>query len=259
MRKAFLALLALPLAAAAQQVIQVDSRPNVTIPVFVANMGAVKPQAVALVYSGGGGEIRLRLENGRPAFQAGNFLIRTRGDFIRNGIQPMLVDVPSDSPQGVSDAYRRSDAQVADTRAVLAEAHKRFPGLPVFIVTTSRSTLSAAHLAKALARGEVAGVVLSSSMVTPGRGWETVSLDPAAAKAPVLVVHHRDDFCQACQYRDAARLGEKFTLVSVRGGEPARSGPCEPFAAHGYLGREAPTIDAISAWMLKKPFPKDIE
>ena len=45
----------------------------------------------------------------------------------------------------------------------------------------------------------------------------------------------------------------------VRGGKPPESGPCDPFAPHGYFGREAETVDAIAAWMLKKSHPKDID
>ena len=76
---------------------------------------------------------------------------------------------------------------------------------------------------------------------------------------PVLFVHHRDDACPVCPYREAARYGASFPLISVKGGEPPRSGPCEPFAAHGYLGREPATVDAIAGWMLKKPFAAEIE
>jgi len=255
-----LAGLAFAACAAAQEVVTLTTRPGVTQSFFIANMGKVNPEAIALVYSGGTGEIRLRLENGQPRFNPGNFLVRARLEFIRNGILPVLVDVPSDWPSGVSDLYRRSDAQLADARAVLAEVRKRRPGLPVFIVTTSRSTLSAAHLAKALEPGEAAGIVLTSSVVVQNNlGGEAVRLAPAAARVPVLFVHHRDDACPVCPYREAARFGESFPLISVKGGEPARSGPCEPFAAHGYLGKEPPTVDAIAGWMLKKPFAKEIE
>ena len=47
-------------------------------------------------------------------------------------------------------------------------------------------------------------------------------------------------------------------LVTVRGGKRAQSPPCEPLAQHGFYGKEAETVDAIAAWMLGKPFPKDI-
>jgi hypothetical protein len=110
-------------------------------------------------------------------------------------------------------------------RAVVAEVKKRHPGLPVFLVGTSRST----------------------SMLA--------SFDWAKIRARLLFVHHVDDGCAATPYLEAARVGRRFPLVSVEGGSPAQSGPCEPFS---FLGREADTIDAIAAWMLGRPFAKDV-
>jgi hypothetical protein len=238
----------------------IPTRSGVTQSFFVAGMDA-KPQAVAIVYTGGYGTINLRQEGGQVKFGQNNFLVRTRGDFIRNGVQPVLVDVPSDERTGVSDAYRFSDKQVADTRAVLAEVRKRAPGLPIFLVTTSRSSLSGAHLARSLTPEEVAGVVLSSSiMVNSGPGSYTLATyDFKSAKVPLLIVHHRGDTCRFTPYGSMARAAEGLPLISVSGGKPAESDPCEPFSAHGYYGKEAPTVDAITAWMLKKPFAKDIE
>jgi len=72
-------------------------------------------------------------------------------------------------------------------------------------------------------------------------------------------VHHREDGCEFTPYSSAASLGGRYTLVSVVGGKPPESGPCEPLAAHGYFGKEAETVDAIAGWMLEKPFAKEIE
>jgi hypothetical protein len=44
----------------------------------------------------------------------------------------------------------------------------------------------------------------------------------------------------------------------VHGGKPAESPACEPRAQHGFYGKDAETVDAIAAWMLKKPFAKEI-
>jgi hypothetical protein len=236
-------------------------RNGVTQSFFIAGMGDVKPQAVAIVYNGGYGAINLRQEGGQVKFNQGSFGVRTRGDFIRNGIQPVLVDVPSDESRGASDRYRMSDKQVADTRAVMAEIRKRAPGLPIFIMTTSRSTLSGANLAAALGPEDVAGVVLSSS-ISVQAGPDSYSLGTfnfKNVKVPLLIVHHRSDTCRFTPYRTMAGIAESFTLISVNGGKPPESDPCEPLSAHGYYGKEAETMNAISAWMLKKPFPKEIE
>ena len=60
-------------------------------------------------------------------------------------------------------------------------------------------------------------------------------------------------------YREAQRLGSRYPLITVHGGKPAESGPCEPLSNHGYFGKEAETVDAIAAWMLEKPYAKDIQ
>lgn len=204
MTRLFLLLLCLVPTAHAQEIVALNTRPGVTQSFFIANMGAVKPEAAALLFIGGGGYIRLRMEDGQPKFGAQNFLPRSRAEFIRNGILPVIMENPSDQQghEGMNDAFRVGNQHAADIRAVVAEVKRRYPGLPVFLVGTSRSTISVA---------------------------------------------------------DADRLGAKFPLVSVKGGKPPESGPCEPFAPHGYWGKEPETVDAIVAWMLKKPYRKDID
>jgi hypothetical protein len=54
-------------------------------------------------------------------------------------------------------------------------------------------------------------------------------------------------------YGDAARLSEKYPLISVFGGSPPQSGPCEALSQHGFLGKEPETVEQIVNWMLKKP------
>lgn len=246
--------------AGAQEMVTVPSRAGVTQSFVIADMAGHAPQAVALLYVGGRGAINLRAENGHVKFGARNFLPRSRDEFALNGIVPAIMDVPSDRDELV-DQYRASDEQTVDARAALAELKKRFPGLPVFIVGTSRGTLSAAYVGRALG-SDIAGVVLTSSIfVAPGRrgGPSLRDFEYASIKAPLLFVHHRDDTCQATPYFAAAGIAGRYPLVSVRGGKPAESPACEPLSPHGFYGRERVTVDAIAAWMLKRPFPKEIE
>jgi hypothetical protein len=246
--------------AAAQEMVTVPTRPGVTQSFFVAGMGGRTPEAIGLIYIGGYGNINLRTEGGRVRFGQNNFLARARGELARNGVLPVILDTPSDARDGVGDEYRTGAAQTEDARAVLAELRRRFPGLPVFVLTTSRSTISGAHLGRALGE-EIAGVVLTSSMFASPRGrWPVIAgFDFASIKSRLLFVHHKGDTCGATPYSEAARLGDRYPLVSVSGGKAPESGPCDPFSAHGYFGREAETMDAISAWMLKKPFARNIE
>jgi len=250
--------------ASAQEVVTLQTRPGVSLPFFIASMGGHKPEAAALLLIGGGGNIRLGMENGKPKFNQGNFLPRARREFIRNGILPVILDNPTDQQagEGMSDDFRESAAHVTDIRAVRAELQKRYPGLPVFVVGTSRSTLSAAHLARSLP-GELKGAVLTSSLFYSGTGprarqvlasyrWEEI-------KVPLLFVHHQDDSCAATPYREAARLAARYPLITVHGGKSPESPPCEPYNNHGFYGKEAETVDAIAAWMLGKPYPKAVQ
>lgn len=258
MRFAALALLALPLTSQAQEIVTLPTRSGVTQSFFVAGMGDRKPRAVALLYTGGGGLIRLRMEGGSPKFAPGNFLTRARADFIRNGIQPVLMEAPSDQLGGLTDYYRVSEQQSADARAVVAELRKRYPGLPVYVVGTSKGTVTAAYVGRALG-DEIAGVVLTSSLFTPPRGATLADFNYGSIKVPLLFVHHREDACESTPYAGAHRLTPRYALISVKGGKSPESGPCEPYAPHGYYGKEAETVDAIAAWMLKKPFAREIE
>jgi hypothetical protein len=261
--KAWLLLAALAAAAsvAAHEIVTVTSRPGVTQSFLILDAGEVKPWAIALLYTGAGGRIGLRREAGEVKFRAANFLVRAGPDFARNEIVPVVMDAPSDQNE-LTDEYRFGSAQTADAHAVIDELKRRFPGLSVYIVGTSRGTISAAVLGRELG-AEIAGVVLTSTMFGSYNSRRQApslrDFDYGAIRAPLLFVHHREDGCEHTPYSGAARLASRYPLISVTGGKPPESGPCEPFAAHGYFGREAGTAAAIAAWMLHRPFPKDVE
>jgi hypothetical protein len=48
-------------------------------------------------------------------------------------------------------------------------------------------------------------------------------------------------------------------LVTVFGGAAPRSGPCDAFSQHGFLGKESETVEEIVNWMLKKPMREEIK
>ena len=236
------------------------TRAGVTQAFVILGMEGRQPDAVALLYVGAGGRINLRAEEGQVKFSARNFLSRSGGDFARNGVLPVVMDAPSDQVD-LTEGYRSSVEQAIDARAVVRELKKRYPALPIYLVGTSRGTISAAYLGRDLG-DEVAGIVLTSTMFgssNPRRQAPTLrGFDYARIKAPLLFVHHREDACEHTSYASAAKVAPRYALVSVKGGKPAESSACEPFSAHGFYGVEAQTVDAIAAWMLKKPFAKEI-
>lgn len=250
--------------AGAQEIVSLSPRPRVTQSFFLAR-APQNPQAAAILFTGSGGLLRLRKEQEQIKFSSGNFLVRSRREFVNRGIVTAIVDAPSDrqSGWGMTDEFRLGDQHSGDISAVLGDLKKRFPELPVFLIGTSRGTISGAALAARLGQ-RVAGVVLTSTMFRqtsrkskePGPGLS--NFDFATIKIPLLFVHHVSDQCEVTPYSDAARLSEKFPLITVFGGASPQSGPCDAFSQHGYLGKESETVEQIVCWMLKKPHRDEI-
>jgi len=249
----------------AQQIVTLATRPGVTQSYFLTSIPK-NLQVVALLFSGSGGLIQLRTENGQPKFGQGNFLVRSRAEFVKRGVAAAIIDAPSDqqSGWGMSDEFRLSDLHFSDISAVIDDLSKRFSGVPVFLIGTSRGTISAAALAARLG-SRPAGAVLTSTMFRqasrkskePGPGLS--NFDFETIKIPVLFTHHVGDQCEVTPYGDAARLSDKYPLITVYGGAPPQSGPCDAFSAHGYLGKESETVEQIVNWMLKKPFLHEVK
>ena len=252
------------MAAHAQEIVTLSTRPGITQSYFLAQLPA-NPQAIGVLFPGSGGLIQLRQEKGQVKFGQNNFLVRARSEFVKRGVIAAVIDAPSDLQSGgMSDEFRLGENHFTDISAVLADLEKRFPGMPHFLIGTSRGTISAAALG-ARPGLKPAGVVLTSTMFRqagprskePGPGLSR--FDFATIKVPLLFVHHASDQCGVTPYGDAARLVDKYPLISVLGGKPPESGPCDPFSAHGYFGKESETMEQIVNWMLKKPFQERVE
>jgi hypothetical protein len=261
----FFLALAIARIAAAQEMVSLATRPNVTQLYFLTS----RPkdlQAVAVLFPGSGGWIRLRTENGQVRFNQGNFLVRSRAEFVKRGVAAAIVDAPSDQQNGwgMTDEFRLAGAHLTDISKVVEDLGKRFPAMPLYLIGTSRGTISAAALAARLG-DRLAGVVLTSTMFRqagrksrePGPGLS--QFDFATIKIPLLFVHHVSDQCEVTPYGEAARLAEKFPLISVFGGAAPQSGPCDALSQHGFLGKESETVEEMVNWMLKKPFRHEVK
>src|SRR5262249_13574218 len=248
----------------AQEVVTLSTRPGVMQTYFIDSIPK-DLQVVVVLLPGSGGLVRIRREeDNKINFESDNFLVRSRHEFAKRGVVAVIVDAPSDqqSNWGMHDEFRMSTQHLTDISAVVADVHKRLTGLPIFLVGTSRGTISAAALGASLG-SQVAGVVLSSTVfrqirrsVESGPGLSR--FDFSTIKTPLLFVHHVSDQCGSTPYGDAARLADKYPLISVSGGRAPESGPCDPFSAHGYFGKESETVEEIVNWMLKKPFREEV-
>lgn len=237
-----------------EELVQLPSADDARLPVLLSRDDARPLLAAAVLFNGGGGAVGLLKHIPQPG---GNFLVRSRALFATRGVVTAVIDVPT-GVDTMSDAYRMSRRHADDVRTVVGELQKRYPALPVFLVGTSRGTVSAAYAGAALGDA-VAGVVLSSTVFNATRGGAGVSgFDWDTIRTRLLFVHHADDACIATPYFMARRVAAHRTLVSAHGGDAPRSDPCEPFSAHGFLGVEVPVVDAIVQWMRGEAPPYDV-
>jgi pimeloyl-ACP methyl ester carboxylesterase len=237
---------------AADDLRTIPSRPGVTQS-FLLVRPAEGPLATVVLFAGGNGALRL---GGRKLGLAGNFLVRNRARFAEHGLLVAVIDSPSDRPDGLA-GFRTGAAHAEDIRAQIAVLRQE-AAVPVWLVGTSMGTISAASAAARLAGGGGPdGLVLTSTVTRQGRELPESIGDVRLKdiRVPTLVVHHQNDACRATPYSDIPGLLRDLSstprreLLSFDGGDPPRSGPCDAFAAHGYLGLDAEVVAAIAKWI----------
>lgn len=237
----------------APRVIDIPTRAGVTQRFLL--IAPENPRAVAILLAGGSGWLKLA-PDGRIGGLGGNFLVRSRGLFVEQGLAVAVLDAPSDRQTALAlHWFRTTEEHVADLKAVIAWLRDELK-LPVWLIGTSRGTESAAFVATQLPRvaGGPDGIVLSSSVLRDRRGRPVTAMDMEKVAAPVLVVHHRQDGCRACSFDDVPALMKKLSatarkdLLAFDGGV-SRGNPCGGRAYHGYNGIEREVVTKISEWM----------
>ena len=239
----------------AQKVVDIPTRPGVSQRMVV--LSPQDPKAAVILFAGGHGGLQI-FPNGSFNWGDNNFLVRTRQLFADQGLLVVVVDAPSDrqSPPYLS-GFRQRPEHVADIKAVIAWVREQ-AGVPVWLVGTSRGTQSAAYVAIELGGAEGPdGLVLSATMLTDDKGRPVMAMPLGELRIPVLVVHHEQDGCRHCSFKDIPSLMEKLgslpkkQLLSFKGGEN-RGDPCQALAYHGFNGLEREVVAQTATWILAK-------
>ena len=152
-------------------------------------------------------------------------------------------------------AERTEPTHMTDVRAML-DFVKTQSAAPVWIVGTSRGTISAAATA-IHTQGDVAGLVLTSSVVNFKKPGAVPKQDLAAIKVPVLVFHHAKDACIHCRPDEVPAAFKGFRnapvkkLIFVDGGANPTGDVCAGQHWHGFIGMEKEALDTISGWIAR--------
>lgn len=246
-----LALLVSVPAMAADQVIRLESRPGVKVPVFYMKRDGATATVVLL--PGGAGGIG-KIEDGKPT--GTNFLVRTRAFFADAGLNVAVMSRASDK-NDLDYPDRVSDEHMTDIKA-LVDYLKKDAGVPVWLVSTSRGTVSATAAAVKFGNIDLGGIVLTSSVVNYKKVGAVPTQDLAAIKIPVLVLHHEQDGCAHCRPHEVPAIvtGLKNApfkkLMMVNGGGNPTGDPCEALHYHGFIGMEKGAVTLITDW-IKRP------
>ncbi len=223
-----------------------------------------QPPVTLVLLPGGGGHAALDAQGCAQKLK-GNWLNRALPLFQAAGLGTLFVDAPADRQGADGLGGYRGQAGHADDIGRLIAAVRARTGGAVWVVGTSRGSISAANAAGRL-RGDAApdGVVLTSSVVrgSSGASWvrQTVFDVPLAdITAPLLAVVHAQDACVRSPPTESARLiaatrSARSQAVTVTGGPgpTASADPmqaCEGRSPHGFDGQDAEVAAGIARFV----------
>lgn len=236
----------------------VQTRPDVTVRMLVIKANS-KPTTALILFPGADGTKHFGEKDGR-FWVSNNFLMRSARDLAAAGYIVVAVDTPSDQSCGMSDQFRTSPQHAKDIRKIIAYLKEKHRVTSLYLVGTSKGTLSATYLASVFDDPSIGGVILTA--VYPPS--ECVGIDFSDIDVPVLIIHHLYDECRATPVQGAFDLKKKLTespqvdLVVVTGGSLSVSTSCNALSNHGFFGAEKPVLRVITDWLAGKPVPEKI-
>lgn len=227
-------------------------RGSYSISGLVARQPEATPKYGIAIFPGYPGILKLQVEDGKPSFgMRGNFLVRSRRWWLDGETLTVVVDAPSDEWTSFEQRFRQTARYGADVAALLAEVGARHGIHDWTLVGTSEGSVSAFHVARMNPK-LASRLILTASLFRMNRngpGLSDARWDAYPGK--LLWVHHEDDPCAYTSYRDAQAFAKKTNapLMTVRGGGPGQGAACEARTAHGFIGVERATVEAMRNWV----------
>jgi dienelactone hydrolase len=233
------------------RVIDIPTRSGVSERLLI--LSPENPKATVVLFAGGHGGIQLSSE-GKFGWGEGNFLMRTRELFVKQGLMVVIVDAPSDRQhEPYLNGFRQTQEHVQDITAVISWL-KTQTTAPLWLVGTSRGTQSVAYVAIENPT-DIHGIVLTSSILYDAKSNAVSEMKLEKLRMPVLVVHHKNDGCSHCSFDLIPSVMHKLTaaaskeMLAIEGGQ-TKGDPCNAFGYHGYNGVEEEVVSKISEWVV---------
>ncbi|MGD0413941.1 MAG: hypothetical protein ABSA80_01170 [Terriglobales bacterium] len=222
------------------------------------------PTAIAILLPGGTGLIGLAPNGtggGTLDVNSHNFVVRSRYLFAGHNLDTITLDAATDFyllPDGLA-GYEGSAAHVSDILTVISWARSKAPGLPVWIVGTSRGT-GGAFVAGSYSpvQGGPDGLVLAASVNDADDPDSVLAVNLAGITVPVLLINDAGSTCSL-----ATSAAEKTVLKGLKNSprksiESVASGKltaltdnCNGLSDHGFFGIEDTAVSDITVWIAK--------
>lgn len=238
----------------AAEFVRIPTRPNITVALVTSK--AEEAVATLIILPGGAGGFG-KMVNGEA--DGRNFLVRSAPYFRAAKFNLIIMGKPSDI-EDLDYKERVSEAHLTDIEAVVDYAKKELKQ-PIWLIGTSRGTVSATAAAIAFGNQKLAGIVLSSSIVSSKKVGAIPFQALDQIRIPVLVVHHENDACHVCfpsfvpEILERLKNSPRKQLLWMRGGSEPSGDACEAYHFHGYVGIEAQTVEHINNWIRETHAP----
>ena len=188
--------------------------------------------------------------------------VQDTGDVLpRSGVAFVLVDPPSNRPQGFSSGERSRKDHAADIDAVIRYLRQGLR-VPVWLVGMSMGTVSVANAALHGAAGPD-GVVFMAPVTAqyfgkaPFGEWLVTDFPLAELKVPVLAVIHEKDTCAVTPSSGAAEVVRRAARAPAReakafdGGYELSRDPCVGNSYHTFAGIRAQVAEYVADFIVK--------
>lgn len=225
----------------------------------------INPVAVVILLPGGNGDVHLTPMgiDGTLDINSNNFLTRSRWLFAGHNLIVLTLDAASDyliTTPTVLKHHQGDLDHIGDVDAVIQYARSTYPGLPVWLVGTSRGTAGAFVAASAGPTTGPDGLVFSSAL-----NGSTLPLDPdslfsatvSSIIVPVLLVNDLGNTCMNTLPSGDPAVKKALTgspvvnIINIpAGGLLPLTDNCDPLSDHGYFGRERIAVQEIANWVL---------
>jgi len=198
-----------------------------------------------------------------------NFLARNLPRFAQRGDLVILVDIPKDVKNSfargnskiIASAYRVSERHLEDIRNLILDLKDAFGVKELYLVGTSRGTISVAYLTGRIP--EVKGAVLSATVTSDPH---FINYCPSETEdflrctgfektdRRVLFIHHKSDGCASSGYSSTRRVFQRLKakdkkFITVEGGSEPADNPCSGLTYHGFFGKYEEVVESILNWI----------